>query len=48
MAVFAAVDQALSDEIAKAIGHSTVKPLEVKPAAHAKNFTPNVGGAKTA
>jgi len=38
LAVFAAVDQSLSDRIAKAIGHPTVKPLKVKPAEEAGKF----------
>ncbi|EJD37668.1 catalase [Auricularia subglabra TFB-10046 SS5] len=37
LSVFAAADQSLSDRIAKAMGVSTVKPLDVKPAAHADN-----------
>jgi hypothetical protein len=36
--VFAAVDQDLSDRIAKAMGVPTVKPLAVKPASEAVNF----------
>ena len=39
--VFAAVDQGLSDRIAKAVGHPTVKPLEVKPASEAVRFKVN-------
>ena len=39
--VFAAVDQDLSDRIAKAVGHPTVKPLEVKPASEAVRFKIN-------
>jgi catalase len=39
--VFAAVDQGLSDRIAKAVGHPTVKPLEVKPASEAVRFKIN-------
>jgi catalase len=39
--VFAAVDQDLSDRIAKAVGHPTVKPLEVKPASEAVRFRAN-------
>ncbi len=35
VSVFAAVDQDLSDRIAKAIGVSTVQPLKVKPASEA-------------
>ncbi|QRV78657.1 catalase [Ceratobasidium sp. AG-Ba] len=38
LAVFAAVDQDLSDRIAKAIGAPTVKPLQVKPASEAVRF----------
>jgi hypothetical protein len=41
VAVFAAVDQGLSDRVAKAIGAPTVKPLKVKPAAEALRFKPN-------
>jgi catalase len=41
--VYAAVDQGLSDRIAKAIGHPTVKPLKVKPAAEAVRFRHNIG-----
>lgn len=43
VSVFAAVDQELSDRIAKAIGHSTVKPLQVKPASEAITFRANIG-----
>ena len=39
--VFAAVDQDLSDRIAKAVGHPTVEPLEVKPASEAVRFKVN-------
>jgi catalase len=39
--VFAAVDQDLSDRIAKAVGHPTVKPLEVKLASEAVRFRAN-------
>ena len=42
MAVFAAVDQGLSDRVAKAIGVPTVAPLKVKPASDASKFTPKV------
>jgi catalase len=43
LSVFAAVDQALSDEIAKAIGHAGgVKPLQVKPASEGLRFSPNL------
>ncbi|EUC53957.1 catalase-related immune-responsive protein, partial [Rhizoctonia solani AG-3 Rhs1AP] len=38
LSVFAAVDQDLSDRIAKAMGVSTVKPLQVKPASEAIRF----------
>ncbi|KAF8493591.1 catalase [Gautieria morchelliformis] len=41
LSVFAAVDQGLSDRVAKAIGAPTVKPLKVKPAAEALRFRPN-------
>jgi len=43
LSVYAAVDQGLSDRIAKAIGHPTVKPLKVKPAAEAVRFRHNIG-----
>jgi len=43
LSVFAAVDQELSDRIAKAIGHSTVKPLQFKPASEAITFRANIG-----
>ena len=39
--VFAVVDQELSDRIAKAVGHPTVKPLEVKPASEVVRFKLN-------
>ncbi|KIJ53411.1 hypothetical protein M422DRAFT_155306 [Sphaerobolus stellatus SS14] len=42
LSVFAAVDQGLSDRLAKAIGAPTVKPLKVKPASEAIRFNPNV------
>ena len=47
VSVFAAVNQDLSDRIAKAIGAPTVKPLAVKSASEAPRFKPNVqnGGA---
>jgi len=38
LAIWAAVDQSLSDRIAKAIGEPTVKPLQVKPASQAVKF----------
>jgi len=38
LAVYAAVNQGLSDRIAKAIGAPYVKPLSVKPAAEAERF----------
>ncbi|EMD36620.1 hypothetical protein CERSUDRAFT_84800 [Gelatoporia subvermispora B] len=38
LSVFAAVDQDIADRIAQAIGVSTVKPLQVKPAAEAVRF----------
>jgi len=44
VSVFAAVDQGLSDRIAKAIGVPTVKPLKAKPASEAVRFKPNVAG----
>lgn len=45
LSVFAAVDQGLSDRIATAIGHPTVKPLQVKPASEAIRFKPDTGAA---
>ena len=42
VAVFAAVDQGLSDRVAKAIGVPTVAPLKVKPASEATRFHPNL------
>lgn len=39
--VFATVDQDLSDRIAKAVGHPTVEPLDVKPASEAVRFKTN-------
>jgi catalase len=41
LAIFSAVDQTLGDNIAKAIGLSPVKPLQVKPASEAIRFRPN-------
>ncbi|KAB5592702.1 Vegetative incompatibility protein HET-E-1 [Ceratobasidium theobromae] len=38
LSVFAAVDQGLSDRIAKAMGVAPVKPLQVKPAGEAVRF----------
>jgi catalase len=38
VSVFAAVDQDLSDRIARAMGVPTVKPLQVKPASSAVRF----------
>jgi catalase len=38
LSVFAAVDQSLSDRIAKAIGVHPVKPLKVKPASESIRF----------
>ncbi|CAK5262178.1 unnamed protein product [Mycena citricolor] len=43
LSVWAAVDQGLSDRIAKAIGASSVKPLKVKPASEAIKFRANIG-----
>ncbi|KAK0218704.1 catalase [Armillaria fumosa] len=43
LSVWAAVDQGLSDRIAKAIGHPTVKPLACKPASEAVQFKANIG-----
>lgn len=42
LAIFAAVDQDLSDRIAKAMEMSPVKPLKVKPASEAKRFKASV------
>ncbi|KAI0338405.1 catalase [Trametopsis cervina] len=39
LSVFAAVDQDLSDRIAKAIGHPSVAPLKVAPASQALRFS---------
>ncbi|KAL5504825.1 hypothetical protein ACEPAH_7488 [Sanghuangporus vaninii] len=41
LSVFAAVDQSLSDRIAKAIGAPTAQPLKVKPAAEAVGYKLN-------
>jgi len=38
LSVWAAVDQGLSDRIAAAVGHPSVKPLEVKPASEADKY----------
>lgn len=43
VSVYAAVDQGLSDRIAKAIGHAPVKPLKVKSAAEAVRYRHNMG-----
>ncbi|KAJ7472227.1 catalase [Mycena galericulata] len=43
LSVWAAVDQGLSDRIAKAVGAPTVKPLKVKPASEAIKFRANLG-----
>jgi hypothetical protein len=43
VAIYAAVDQGLSDRIAKAIGHPSVKPLQVKSAAEVLKFRTNIG-----
>ncbi|KAF6760383.1 catalase [Ephemerocybe angulata] len=43
LAIFAAVDQNLSDRIAAAVNASPVKPLQVKPVAEAEKFRPNLG-----
>ncbi|KAK7052372.1 catalase [Favolaschia claudopus] len=43
LSVWAAVDQSLSDRIAKAVGHPTVKPLQVRSASEAIKFRANVG-----
>ncbi|KAK0451277.1 catalase [Desarmillaria tabescens] len=45
LSVWAAVDQGLSDRIAKAIGHPSVKPLACKPANEAVQFKANIGFA---
>lgn len=45
VAIYAAVDQDLSDRIAKAIGHPSVKPLQVKSAAEVLKFRTNIGVA---
>ncbi|KAF8191312.1 catalase [Pholiota molesta] len=43
LSVWAAVDQGLSDRIAKAIGHPSVAPLKVKPASEAVKYRANLG-----
>jgi catalase len=43
VSVFAAVDQSLSDAIAKAIGAPTVKPLAVAPATEVVPLRTNIG-----
>lgn len=43
LAIYAAVDQGLSDRIAAAIGANPVKPLQVKPVSEAEKFRPNLG-----
>lgn len=43
VSVWAAVDQGLSDRIAQAVGHPSVPPLAVKPAAEAVRFRANIG-----
>jgi catalase len=42
VSVWAAVDQSLSDRIAAAIGHPSVRPLVVKPASEAVKFRANI------
>ncbi|KAJ7182598.1 catalase [Mycena crocata] len=42
LSVWAAVDQGLSDRIAKAVGAPTVQPLKVKPASEAVKFRANL------
>ncbi|KAJ3996257.1 catalase [Lentinula boryana] len=43
LSVWAAVDQGLSDRIAKAVGAPTVKPLAAKPASESVKFRANIG-----
>ncbi|KAF9479504.1 catalase [Pholiota conissans] len=43
LSVWAAVDQGLSDRIAKAVGHPSVAPLKVKPAAEAVKYRATLG-----
>ncbi|KAJ8508330.1 hypothetical protein ONZ45_g9388 [Pleurotus djamor] len=45
LSVWAAVDQGLSDRIAKAVGANPVQPLKVKPASEAYHFRANIGAA---
>jgi len=47
LSVWAAVDQGLSDRIAKAVGASPVKPLAAKPASEAVKFRANIAVAHT-
>ncbi|KAF9504431.1 hypothetical protein BS47DRAFT_1355166 [Hydnum rufescens UP504] len=42
VAIFAAVDQQLGSAVAKALGHPSVKPLQVKPASEVIKFKPDV------
>ncbi|GAA93624.1 uncharacterized protein L969DRAFT_55797 [Mixia osmundae IAM 14324] len=44
LSVFAAVDQDLSNRIAKAIGEKPQKPVAYKPASEAYRFAPNLNG----
>jgi catalase len=46
LAVWAAVDQGLSDRIAKAVGAPTVKPLKAKPASESVRFKGHFGGGQ--
>lgn len=43
VSVWAAVDQGLSDRIAKAIGHPSVAALKVKPASEAVKYRATLG-----
>jgi catalase len=45
VAIWAAVDQDLSDRIAKAVGAPTVQPLKAKPAHESVRFKGNFGAA---
>jgi catalase len=45
LSVWAAVDQGLSDRIAKAVGHKSVAPLKVAPASAANVYRANLGYA---
>ncbi|KAI0320480.1 catalase [Amylostereum chailletii] len=47
LSVFAAVDQSLSDAIAKAIGAPTVAPLKAAPASQLPRYKANIGLAAT-